>query len=157
MNNNINKAFFTEEELNLINGIKIIKDENINNKIIDEGDEEEKLKLKKEKLKISQKKYFEKNKEKIYAYNRTYFKDKYNNDKEYRESVLRSSCKSHKRRTDEDPEFKLKKNEYCKNYMREKKQESPEFVKLCNKRCLEVYHRKKMLLNETNNNIIVNC
>jgi hypothetical protein len=166
-----NEPNFTEEEMNIILNIKTKKDnidlsdgkEDLFNNI----DDAEKLRIKNEKLRMSQKKYYEKNKEAIltqqkkyycdnkqelYKKKREYFKEKYNTDKEFRASRTKAICKAIKIKRETDEEYKLKKNEYSKIYTRTRREGSPEYRKLCNKQSLDIYYRKKLLMNDMNNN-----
>jgi hypothetical protein len=161
---NNNNSNFTEEEMNIILGISnnIISDElnkdvlsNIQTDIII-IDDAEKLRIKKEKLRLSQKKYLLKNKEKIYAYNRQYFKNKYDNDKLYRERKIKEKCIELKNKRDSSPEYRLKINEHVRIYNNEMRSKSPEFKKLTNDRANKYYHKKK-LLNEMTNIIVSTC
>jgi hypothetical protein len=161
---NNNNSNFTEEEMNIILGISnnVISDElnkdvlsNIQTDIII-IDDAEKLRIKKEKLRLSQKKYLLKNKEKIYAYNRQYFKNKYDNDKLYRERKIKEKCIELKNKRDSSPEYRLKINEHVRIYNNEMRSKSPEFKKLTNDRANKYYHKKK-LLNEMTNIIVSTC
>jgi hypothetical protein len=153
MNNN--NSNFTEDEMNIVLGISnnIINDAQTDIIIIDEV---EKLKLKKEKLRASQKKYFEKNRQKIYSYNRQYFNEKYNNDKIYREKRKKSAIELSKNKKANDEEYRLKINERSRQYNNERRSKSPEYKLLINERNKAYYHRKK-LLNETTNIIVSTC
>jgi hypothetical protein len=146
---------FTKEE------IAIILNKEVSNIITDNDqpeinivdDQAEKLRIKKEKLKASQKKYVDKNREKIYAYNREHFKAKYDNDKAFRESMLKQRCIAMKIKRDNNPLYKEKIYEQSKLYTKNKRDTDPEYRKLSNERSNAFYHKKK-LLNESNNIII---